>query len=309
MDHAAAFYRRALQNRGEFSAIPKLELAIIGAGIAGLTLAAALRRLGMEAVIHGRGYDVLEDAGDIGGERRSSFGVDDRATVDRTLQWIDGLPPGEPFFVTLLPVSGHHPYDVPEPGPFGDANEIDGYRDALYYSDRMLHRFLEGIEARGLGSQTLTVIIGDHGEAFGEHEGNYGHVFCVYEENVRIPMIFHAPGLLDDAGLLTRVASTLDIAPTVLDLLGLPIPAAYRGASLLEPAPRMALFLADYSEPLVGLRDGRWKFIHDLGSGRMRLFDLIADPRERVDLAPGELQRANAYREHLEGWVEAVRSF
>lgn len=263
--------------------------------------------LGMESIIEGRGFDVLADAGDIGGNHRSSFGVDDRDTMDHALEWIDSLPGGEPFFVTLMPVSGHHPYDVPEPGPFGDAEEIDGYRDALHYSDRMLARFLDGLADRGLANTTLTVIVGDHGEAFGEHEGNFGHVFYIYEENMRIPMLFHAPGLFDDAGRTARVASSLDLAPTVLALLGLDRPEAYQGSSLLDPTPRMALFLADYSMPLVGLRDGAWKAIHDLDSGRTRLFDVGSDPGERVDLSAREVERTETYRRHLQGWVRSLR--
>src|SRR5258708_31797093 len=65
--------------------------------------------LGMESVIRNRGYQTLEDAGDIGGERESSFGIDEPSTVRRILSWIDAAP-REPFFVSYLPVAGHHPY-------------------------------------------------------------------------------------------------------------------------------------------------------------------------------------------------------
>src|SRR6266576_2870358 len=66
------------------------------------------RYLGMEAIINGRGYQTLEDAGDIGGNHNSSFGVDEPATVARMLAWIDGLPRGQRFFLTYLPIAGHH---------------------------------------------------------------------------------------------------------------------------------------------------------------------------------------------------------
>jgi hypothetical protein len=66
-----------------------------------------------------RGFDVLADAGDIGGRHESSFGVDDRATVARALGWIDSLPRGDRFFLAYLPIAGHHPTNrrsrVPSP--------------------------------------------------------------------------------------------------------------------------------------------------------------------------------------------------
>jgi phosphoglycerol transferase MdoB-like AlkP superfamily enzyme len=64
--------------------------------------------LGMQSVIRNRGFQTLEDAGDIGGNHNSSFGVDEPATVDRILTWIDALPGGR-FLVTYLPIAGHHP--------------------------------------------------------------------------------------------------------------------------------------------------------------------------------------------------------
>ncbi len=77
--------------------------------------------LGMEAIIHNRGYQTLEDAGDIGGNHESSFGVDEPATVARMLAWIDALPSRQRFFLTYLPIAGHHPYETPERGPFPGA--------------------------------------------------------------------------------------------------------------------------------------------------------------------------------------------
>src|SRR5437870_7648756 len=98
----------------------------------------------MEAIINGRGYQTLEDAGDIGGNHNSSFGVDEPATVARMLAWIDGLPRGQRFFLTYLPIAGHHPYATPEHGPFAGTAEIDQYRNALHYGDASLrsHRRL-----------------------------------------------------------------------------------------------------------------------------------------------------------------------
>ncbi len=263
--------------------------------------------LGMQTMIENRGFELLEDAGDIGGNRHSSFGVDDEATVERMLRWIDSLPPGDRFFITYLPVEGHHPYDTPKPGPFAAAGEVDRYRNALHYGDAVLGQFLGELKARGLFDQSLFVIFGDHGEAFGQHEGNYGHTLFLYEENVRVPYLIVAPGLIQEPIRVGRAATVMDTAPTILDLLGLPSPTDYQGASLLVPGARMALFFADYSLGLVGLRDGRWKFVYELDSGHAALFDLIADPAERVNVAGGHFKRVGIYRDHLTAWSAAQR--
>jgi arylsulfatase A-like enzyme len=149
--------------------------------------------------------------------------------------------------------------------------------------------------------------MGDHGEAFGQHEGNYGHTFQLYDENVRVPYLVAAPGLLTESTRARRVVSLVDTAPTVLDLLGLSIPRAYQGYSMLEPESRMALFFTDYSLAMVGLRDGPHKFIHDIRSGRSRWFDVDTDPDEAVDLSSRYPDQSRQYVETLEGWIAAQR--
>ena len=86
--------------------------------------------LGMESILENRGFQTLEDAGAIGGNFESSFGVDEPSTVRRILSWIDALPRGQRFFVTYLPIAGHHPYAAPVSGPFPEDREIGRYRNA-----------------------------------------------------------------------------------------------------------------------------------------------------------------------------------
>jgi arylsulfatase A-like enzyme len=260
--------------------------------------------LGMNGVIRNRGYDLLADAGDIGGRRDSSFGIDEPSTVARILDWIDAQR-DRPFFVTYLPIAGHHPYESPEGGPFPDDDEFGRYRNAVHDGDAALGALRRGLEARGLDRRTAWVVLGDHGEAFGQHPGNYGHTFQLYDENVRVPFVIAAPGLFTQATRVRRVVSLLDTAPTLLDLIGLPIPASYEGSSMLDGRARMALFFTDYSLPLVGLRDGPRKFIHDLRSGRSRMFDVELDPDETIDLSARYASDARRYADALAAWVAA----
>jgi phosphoglycerol transferase MdoB-like AlkP superfamily enzyme len=263
--------------------------------------------LGMDAMLKNRGFDTLEDAGDIGGEHESSFGIDEPSTVRRMLRWIDDQPPDRPFFLTYLPIAGHHPYETPEPGPFPDGDLLNRYRNALHYSDAALGQFLEGLRQRRLDRRTLFVILGDHGEAFGEHPGNHGHTLCIWEENLRVPYLIVAPGLFEESTSVQRLASLIDTAPTVLDLLDVPVPATYQGHSLLDAQMGMALFCTDYSIGLLGLRDGDWKVVHELETGRTQLIDLQTDPEERHDLSRLHTERTDIYRDHLLCWAAAQK--
>jgi hypothetical protein len=265
--------------------------------------------LGMEAVIRNRGYHTLEDAGDIGGHHQSSFGVDEPATVDRVLSWVDALPAGQRFFVTYLPIAGHHPYETPERGPFPGHDEMGRYRNALHYSDRSVGALVAGLRARGLEDDTVWIVLGDHGEAMGQHHGNYGHTFFLYEENVRVPFVIAAPGAIARAERSRTVVSLVDTAPTILDILGMPIPPEHQGRSALDGSPRLALFFTDYSLGLLGLRDGRWKFVHELDSTRSTLFDLDRDRGESLDLSRDHASLVAAYERRLRDWSAAQKSY
>jgi glucan phosphoethanolaminetransferase (alkaline phosphatase superfamily) len=260
--------------------------------------------LGMESVIRNRGYDTLEDAGDIGGDYNSSFGIDDPSTVRRLLSWVDGLPKDQRFFITYLPIAGHHPYATPGRGPFPDTEETNRYRNALHYGDAALGELVRGFEQRGLDKNTLWVFYGDHGEGFNQHEGNVGHTLYLYDENVHVPLLIVVPDAVRQQIRIRRPASLVDITPTILDLLNLPAPVAYQGRSLIADNDRnpIPLFMTDYSLHLVGLRDERWKFIHDLDSGRSKLFDLSKDFHESDDLSSEFPERVSAYRDYLSSW-------
>ena len=264
--------------------------------------------LGMESILENRGFQTLEDAGAIGGNFESSFGVDEPSTVRRILSWIDALPRGQRFFVTYLPIAGHHPYAAPVSGPFPEDREIDRYRNALHYGDAALGALLNGIRSRGLDRKTLLVVYGDHAEAFGQHEGNAGHTLFLYEENVRVPFVLAMPGIQEGGLRVRRTASLIDTAPTILDLLGLAVPAGFQGHSLLQPGNRMALFFTDYSLGFLGLRDGCWKYIYELDSRRSKLFDVCADSGERNDLSTQFPQKVKAYTRILQEWIAAQAS-
>src|SRR6185503_20208298 len=102
---------------------------------------------------------------------------------------------------------------TPEPGPFDDRQEFDRYRNALRYGDASLGALREGVRARGLDEQTLWIVFGDHGEAFGQHDGNYGHTFFLYEENIHVPFVISVPGAVRETIRSRQIVSLIDTAP------------------------------------------------------------------------------------------------
>jgi arylsulfatase A-like enzyme len=263
--------------------------------------------LGMDALLEHKGFGLLEDAGAIGGNVESSFGVDEPSAVNRILAWIDALPNRTPFVATYLPVAGHHPYATPSAGPFPDDGDINRYRNALHYGDEALGALLTGLRTRGLADRTAVVVFGDHGEAFGQHRGNMGHTLFINEENVKVPLLIAVPGVTTGATRSPDVVSLIDVAPTVLDLVGLPAPAGYQGTSALRAGSRMALFLTDYSLGRLGLRDGCWKYIYEVDAGRSKLFDVCQDPGETRDRAVEQPDRVAAYGDRVLAWSAAQR--
>jgi arylsulfatase A-like enzyme len=260
----------------------------------------------MAEVIANGGYHVAVDAGGIGGKHESSFGVEESATVARMLAWVDETR-GRPFFLTYMPVAGHHPYDAPEPGPFDSRRVIGSYRNAIHAADRSIGTLVAGLRARGLWEHTVFVVVGDHGQAFGQHPDNFGHTFFLYEENVHVPFLIAAPGLVTRALRVCQVTSHVDVAPTILGLVGVNPPRGYEGFDMLRPRRALALMFTDYAEAFVGLRDGRFKFIHHVEAGTSALFDLIADPGELHDIASSHGARVAAYRERALAWAASRR--
>jgi len=264
--------------------------------------------LGMRGVVAER-FGKLADAGDVGGKYASSFGVDEASTVRALLGWIDTLPAEAPFFAVYAPITGHHPYHSPGEGarPFGEAPEQAAYASDLYRGDLALADLLAGLARRGLDRRTLVVLSGDHGEAFQQHPGNFGHTLFLYEENLHVPLVLAGPAITL-GGRAPQVGSLLDLAPTLLELAGLEVPAAFEGRSLLAPAPGVARFFTDQALWQLGLRTGRWKLIYEVESGRSRLFDLSSDPGELRDLSAREPARAARYAGHLLGWSALTRA-
>jgi len=213
------------------------------------------------------------------------FGKEEMMMLRPSLEWVEA-DSSRPFFLTYLTLSTHHEYGVPPDFPqkdFGVKNKNQNrYLNAVRYTDYFIRRVFEEFEKRNLLKNTIFIIIGDHGEAFGEH-GREGHNYAMWEEGLRVAGIIYAPGLFKKAWKISGFRSILDIAPTVCDLLGLEIKeGSFIGQSLLKPVEDdRKLYHFGWSKTRVmAARKGRYKYIFNMGDLLPELYDNLKDEND-----------------------------
>jgi len=263
--------------------------------------------LGMKDIVRDRGLDVALDAEQIGGPFRSSFGTDDRETARRLLAWVDSVPRERPFLALWLPIAGHHPYRAPGDArrPFAEASEQDAYLNDLAVADEALGLLMAGVAERGLAGDTVWIVYGDHGQAFQQHPGNFAHTLFVYEENLHVPLALVLPDRTPTPLPQRRApqrGTLVDLAPTVLDLVGLPADPLHDGRSLLWPTSPPVVAFTDHRALQLAVGHGDWKAI--LEGSRLELYDLGTDPGEHKDKSLDDSARADRYRRYLRAWLD-----
>jgi arylsulfatase A-like enzyme len=229
----------------------------------------------------------------------------DPELVPKTLKWIE-RDPNRPFFVTLWTHDTHHPYVSSLNRDFNvhDA-KFNRYLNAVQATDTLISELAMALQKQGLADRTLLVVMGDHGEAFGDHN-QLIHGGSVYDEEVHIPFMIENPVLFPRAVTVDRVMRQVDIAPTLLALLGFAAPAAWQGANALGGGlPPRAYFFAGTGNPTFGLVEGNFKYIYNFPRRLSQLYDLAADPKEKNDLASDPAYAQMIARDHLrlEAWV------
>jgi len=185
---------------------------------------------------------------------------------------------------------------------------IDLYDDAVRYVDAAVGGFVEHLKQRDLYDKALIIVTSDHGEAFDQH-GNYGHT-DVYEPVLHVPLLVKFPHQKFGGRRVSEMVQSVDLLPTICDVLGLDIPPGIDGHSLMgviegEAAPpQMAMasrilwnavrtnqadgWSHTERETLQAVRSPDWKLIHTASTDRNELYHLAVDPGEQHDLADSE---------------------
>lgn len=197
---------------------------------------------GFRDFLRGRGIDAMYDADTLPGRTNEppvSWGVHESVTLKAIQSQIKAYAAGgQKFFLTYVPAAPHYPYDgIPaEFCKFTTTNKdgfVSKYQNELLYLDGIIAAILDELKSNGLLDHTLVVITDDHGEMLGENGGPIGHGWAVTPDLANIPLIIMDP---DQHGyhLTATIGSQVDVLPTILDLLGIPLPPdqLYQGTSL-----------------------------------------------------------------------------
>jgi arylsulfatase A-like enzyme len=218
------------------------------------------------------------------------------AEVDRIKQ--QGEPPS---FLWVHYFDVHEPYQETS---FG-SGEMDRYDSEIQHVDRELARLMRELEKR-LTREFVVAITADHGEEFRDHGGVY-HGSTLYDEQVRVPLLLRVPGMA--GAKIDAPAQVVDIAPTLLGAVGVPVPRSMRGKDLRTFAsPSEGQPTAAFSAVLTKRMAMRWpyKIIADLRFGLYELYDLSKDPSERRNLASSEPEKLAEMRDLVYAWLDSL---
>jgi len=181
----------------------------------------------------------------------------------------------------------------PKPPPLTDADKqfVSDYYDAeVAEIDRAIGQVLDALEKSGQWERTIVALVADHGEGLGDH-GHYHHGYTLFDDQVHIPLIVRIPGGQQGATRGDPVQA-IDLAPTLLSALHVPVPPEFAGVDLLAPTPSGVALLRpvflEYpsydSSAQKGVLLGKFKYLHDPWFHTEALYDVIADPQETKDL-------------------------
>jgi signal transduction histidine kinase/arylsulfatase A-like enzyme len=265
--------------------------------------------------------------------------IDGRAdvTTEAAIAWLEQNQ-GSPFFLWVHYVDPSPPFTPPQPFedvedagcgdgcPDGSARTIrevaDGaqlsaaqinhlvglYDGEIAFTDQQIGRLMERIRQLNLDDNTLVILTGDHGESFAEHDTWFSGS-SLYNATTRVPMIISFPNQLPRQRVVAAPAMSVDLAPTVLDTIGTPIPDVFEGQSLLPlmlghsaGEDRLAFTeLGDRSE--VAVADRYWKLIWSSREQTAKLYYLGDDPNELHDRSESDPDTTNRLVEELREWL------
>ncbi|HXD91376.1 MAG TPA: sulfatase, partial [Candidatus Binataceae bacterium] len=287
-----------------------------------------IRVPGLPAVLKARGYrtvfihgglidfdgnlSFLENAGfdDVIARPADDVVPRDGELVPAAFNWINRHRE-QPFFVAIWTRDTHNPYLSSSNRKYSGNWVKDRYLNSIAWTDQVIGQLSDELKQTGLADNTLLVITGDHGEAFEEH-GQSVHNFSVYNEEVRVPLMFVNEQLFpkrrDEHGL----ARQLDIAPTILDTLGISAPASWQGTSLFAAQrPTRAYLFSIAGDFRLGLAEGDYVYIQNYTRDRHELYDVRIDFDEQHDLSADPAFASMIKRDHLrlDAWLDFQNNY
>jgi arylsulfatase A-like enzyme/Tfp pilus assembly protein PilF len=291
-----------------------------------LTLAEVLARHGYETAAFigafvldrdfglAQGFDVYEE-GDWGNLNQIENLAAERsadAVRDAFSNWLRNRVGSRPFFAWIHLYDPHAPYVPPE--PFRKRYAGDPYAGEIAYTDSVVGKIVEDLESRKLLDATLIAVVGDHGEGLGEH-GEQTHSLLIYNSTIHVPMLLFSPGFVPAGKKVDHLTRIIDLAPTILDYLGLP-QSFGQGTSLrpLIEGGSLDEEITAYSESLYPSLNLGWSELRGLEAGdyrfilapRQELYNLGDDSGERDNLIEAIPEVADRLERSLATLMESM---
>ena len=230
--------------------------------------------------------------------------ADDATLVERFLDVLPSLT-GRPWFAYIHAMGPHGPYEPPggfetrfQPDTYaGTPREIvrqktiDLYDAEIAYTDAQFGRVIEALKQQNMYENTAIIVVSDHGEEFWEHGGT-DHGKTLYEEQLRVPLIWKLPGGRFKGEQRDALLEMVDIAPTILDMVQAPPESRFQGTSFwpyviggeIAPAIGFASLKLHNADLLAAKTIGE-KYIQDRAAGASLWYELAADPGEQHPLS------------------------
>jgi predicted membrane protein len=296
---------KSLRHREGGIALPSLSERWTAAGLRSAFLHGGdLKFDALGQMLEGRGYERVWAKEELAAH---GWGDSDEGLV-KALDDFIAQAPSRRFGAVLYTRETHWPYHLPPPLESHQVEHSRGaYQETLVHAGQMVGALVAMLRTRGLFEKTVVIVTGDHGEAFGEHpDSGFGHGQHVYEESVRVPLVFINP-LLFHAERDDRVVQLKDVAATAAWLAG-GEPTLNSGATVFHARADPVAYLLNPLDGLAGgAVQGKLKYAFRLAPGEFaldeHLFDVDADPHEQVDLIAARRAEAEALRSRFFGWL------
>jgi arylsulfatase A-like enzyme/Flp pilus assembly protein TadD len=265
------------------------------------------RRYGLQ-----RGFEVFKDQMARSPEGRPFHDRPGGMVTEEVLAWLDTVA-GGPFFGWAHFFDPHAPYTPPK--PFLDSAGGSAYDGEIAFMDEQIGKLLAKLREKAMLDRTLVIAVADHGESLGEHGYNW-HALLVYHGIMRVPLILSLPGRIPQGAVVPQVVGVVDVAPTLLDLMGWETPGEMSGRSLAATLrgqalpPRPIYGESDFPYENFGwaklrfLVDEQWKYIR---APEPELFEWRTDPGELKNRAAEALERLKDYEDALASLEGAMR--
>jgi arylsulfatase A-like enzyme len=185
---------------------------------------------------------------------------------------------------------------------------ISQYDGEIRYTDTYIGKLLEEINRLNLTNRTIVIVTADHGESLGEHNSYFKHGDFVYDTLIKVPLIIRI-GKKSIVKLVKSQAESIDITPTILDILNIQFNETIDGESMIplifEPKRDSEAF--SETDKFKSIRTNEWKYIHNFDNNSGELYNLKKDPKELKNVINEEPEIAEKLRKKLFKWMaEAV---